>query len=438
MKTENLTQRSYLALVFPFIISTITTPLMGAVDTAVVGRLSDVSYIGGVAVGAVIFSTLYWLFGFLRVSTSGFAAQALGAKDDEMSMFALIRPMVIGLSVGSIFLIFSEPILAGALYLIQPSEVVAVQVGIYFRILIWGAPCMLSYYVLLGWLMGMVKLRAVLFLQVAINLLNIGLCILFVQFFYWGVAGVAAATLIAQIVSVIMAGVFVYRYAKFPWKSLTWSCLIEKEALKRIVSVNGDLMIRTICLLTMTNLFTRAGASFGEEVLAANAVLFQIQYIIAYFFDGFANASSVWAGKAYGSKDQSMYQKIVSLSWQWSFYAAVGLTAVYWYGKVWFIGLFTHFQEVIALCELYAQWMLLFPICASIGLIFYGVFTGITDTIAIRNSTVLALLVYLAAQTFLIPAYGNHGLWVSFLLFTVGRSLFLIPYILRKKVGVNL
>jgi MATE family multidrug resistance protein len=185
----------------------------------------------------------------------------------------------------------------------------------------------------------------------------------------------------------------------------------------------------------MTNMFTRAGASFGTEVLAANAVLFQIQYIIAYFFDGFANASSVWAGKSRGRKDMEMYQKTVSLSWQWSLYAAVGLAGVYWLGKSFFISLFTHLQIVIDLCEIYSRWMVLFPFCASVGLIFYGVFTGITQTAPVRNSMLLALLVYLAAQVVLVPLYGNHGLWISFLLFTAGRSLFLAPYVLCTKGG---
>ena len=434
-KTEKLNQRSYLALGLPFILSTITTPLMGAVDTAVVGHLTDPSYIGGVAVGAVIFSTLYWLFGFLRVSTSGFAAQALGAQDQELALWALVRPLLIAGLISSIFLILQEPILAGALYLIQPSDAVALQVGLYFRILIWGAPCTLGYYVLLGWLMGMVRLKAVLFLQVAINLFNMGLCVLFVHVFHWGVAGVATATLIAQFISLVMAGIFVCHYSNFSWREVTWVGLVDPIALRKIVSVNGDLMVRTICLLTMTNLFIRTGASFGTEILAANAVLFQIQYIMAYFFDGFANASSVWAGKSQGRKDIKMYEATVSLSWQWSLYGAVILAVVYWFGKNFFISLFTHLQVVIELCEVYAYWMIAFPFCASVGLIFYGVFTGMTQIAPIRNSTMIALLVYVVAQTILVPSYGNHGLWLSFLLFTASRSLFLIPYILCRKNG---
>jgi MATE family multidrug resistance protein len=432
-QTEQLTQRAYLALVLPFILSTVTTPLMGAVDTAVVGHLPDPSYIGGVAIGAVIFSTMYWLFGFLRVSTSGFAAQAMGARDDEQLLWALVRPLAMAGVISSIFLILQEPILAGALSLIRPTEEVGAQVSLYFRILIWGAPFMLGYYVLLGWLMGMVRLKAVLFLQIAVNLLNMVLALWFVQVLHWGIAGVASATLIAQIISLVMAAGFVGRYSRFSWQAVTWKELTDRAALRRIVSVNGDLMLRTVCLLAMTNLFTRAGASLGTDVLAANAVLFQIQYIMAYFLDGFANASSVWAGKARGSRDEAMYRTIVSLSWRWSLYAAAGLAGIYWLGQGFFISLFTHLQAVLALCALYSPWMVLFPFCASVGLIFYGVFTGITQTAPIRNSTFLSLLVYLAAQALLVPLYGNHGLWLAFLLFTGGRSLFLAPYVLRTK-----
>ncbi len=428
---NKLTHASYLSLVGPFVFSTITTPLMGAVDTAVVGRLPNASYLGGVAIGAVIFSTLYWLFGFLRVSTSGFAAQAAGALDEEAALWAFLRPLSMAIFIGALFVLLQDFILQGALRLTAPALDVAEQVSVYFRILIWGAPFLLSYYVLLGWLMGMVRMKEVLLLQVVANVLNMALAVLLVQGAGWGVAGAAWATLTAQIMSALAAGVFVWRHSRLRECKICWRNLWDAQALRQMVSVNGDLMLRTICLLAMTNLFTRTGASFGTEMLAANAVLFQIQYIMAYFFDGFANASSVWSGKAKGSGDISAFKKLLCLSGQWSFLAALLLGGLYWRGGEWILPWFTEIPEVIVLSRTYSAWLVLFPFAAAVGLVFYGVFTGASWTGPVRNSTIGALLVFVSAHEVLVPLYGNHGLWGSFLLFTAGRSVFLLPYAVK-------
>lgn len=433
MKDCVLSHKEYLKLVFPFVLATITTPLMGAVDTAVVGRLYDPALLGGVAIGSVIFSTLYWLFGFLRVSTSGFAAQALGAGSDELALWALLRPLVIALGIGALFLVFQTPILDAALGLMQPSVSVTKQITIYYNILIWGAPCLLSYYVLLGWLMGMARLKAVLFVQISINLLNILLAVTFVRVCGWGVAGVASATLIAQIVSVGLTAFFVFYKNSFAWGTVSLAKLLDRQELKKIFSVNADLMLRTICLLTMTNIFTKTGSMLGENVLAANAILFQVQYLMAYIFDGFANASSVFAGKAKGARDSNVLKRTIVLSMQWGIIVSGLVAGVYWMSHVQLLALFTTMPLILNLCYEYYEWLLIFPFCAFAGLIYYGVFTGLSVTAPIRNSTILSLIVFLASNYLLVDRYGNTGLWIAFLLFSAARSVFLIPYLFSDK-----
>jgi MATE family multidrug resistance protein len=422
-----MTYRLYIALVIPFIISTMTTPLLGAVDTALVGHLPNPAFIGGVAVGAIIFNTMYWLFGFLRVSTTGFTAQALNDPDKQRS--ALLRPLAMALVIGVVFIILQGPIFNAAIELIQPEQSVIVYADRYFTVLIWGAPFTLINYVVLGWLMGFAKTRAVILIQVFINLLNIILSIIFVWGFGLEVAGVATATLIAQISSTLMGFVLVKRYLPSSTENLNIRALLSPRAMKQILAVNADLMIRTVCLLAMTNHFIATGASFGTEVLAANAVLFQVQYIMAYAFDGFANASSVFSGKALGERNLPLYRRVLTYTLASSLAVSLLISAIWLAADSQIIALFTNQSEIIALCRQYSVWLTLFPICAALGLLFYGVFSGITYTAPIRNSMILSLLVWFISWFILVPAYGNDGLWAAFLLFSLGRSLFLLPWL---------
>ena len=420
--------REYLKLAVPFTISTITQPLLGAVDTAVIGRLPDPSYIGGVAIGTVIFSTMYWLFGFLRVSTSGFSAQALGSRDEGQSLLALLRPALIALMIGITFLFMQNPIKNIAMEILKPDAGVQVHTLTYFNILIWSAPAVLLNYVFLGWLMGRRLVKASLFLQVFTNLLNIILDLIFVLYLKMEVAGVAYATLIAQLFSFVIG---LYLVGKRIDRSLIKGIskeIFAKKVFKKIMAVNSDLMIRTICLLTVTNMFVAKGAAFGTDILAANAILFQVQYIMAYFFDGFANASSVLTGSAVGEKNRKEYKAILSISNKYTFGLQAMMAAVFYIFKSQILGAFTTLDTVIALGEEYHMWIVIFPFTIGIGLVYYGIFTGASYTKPIRNSMLISLLLFLTAYFVIIPSYDNHGLWLSFILFSLGRSIVLALY----------
>ncbi|AOT69542.1 MATE family efflux transporter [Geosporobacter ferrireducens] len=428
--------KEYLKLAIPFTISTITQPLLGAVDTAVIGRLEDPAYIGGVAVGTVIFSTLYWLFGFLRVSTSGYSAQALGTKDEKDSLFALFRPGIIALIVSAIFLMLQVTIISTAMKLIHPDAAVARQASTYFYILIWGAPFVLLNYVNLGWLMGRKKVKASMFLQIFTNILNIVLDILFVIYFKMGVAGVAYATLIAQATAFAIGFYLVSMNLNLLSVKNYLTQLFDKTAFKKIMGVNTDLMIRTVCLLVVTNMFVAKGAALGTEMLAANAVLFQIHYMIAYFFDGFANASSVFVGTAVGEKNVKLYSEVLKISTKMTFILAVVMSLGIFFFREGIIHIFTVIESVIDLSLAYSLWLVIYPFAVGIGLVYYGLFTGATYTAPVRDSMLLSLAAFLMAYFGIVPLWGNHGLWFSYILFSLGRSIFLAFYItnFKKKV----
>lgn len=431
-----MNHRAYLTLAIPLTISTMTTPLLGAVDTAVVGQLPAPAYIGGVAVGTLIFNTLYWLFGFLRVSTSAFAAQANGASNPDQGVLALCRPFLLAVIVGVLFIILQWSIEHASLLVISPDADVSRFAIEYFRIRIWGAPFTLMNYVILGWLMGMAKIKQALCLQILTNVLNMLLAILFVHVFSFDVQGVATATLIAEISAFVLGVFIVWKASPFEWKIPSIQSLLDTKSMKRMFNVNKDLFIRTICLLIVINMFTAKGASFGTEFLAANAVLFQIHYIMAYLFDGFANASSILVGKSIGSNDKELYKKTLTLSRQWSLITAFVISSLYTIFQEPIIGLFTSLPSVIEISLKYGPWLIVYPFAACFGLVIYGVFTGATEIAPVRNSMIYATILYVIIQLIITPIWHNHGLWLAFVIYTIGRSVFLVMYTpkLNKKL----
>lgn len=427
--------KDYLKLVIPFILSTITTPLLGVVDTALVGHLPNPAFIAGIAIGTVIFNTIYWLFGFLRVSTTGFAAQAL--DDCLLLRSSLIRPLFIAILLGLSFIIFQKLIFGASMHIIKPNQDVQHYADIYFSILIWGAPFVLINYVLVGWLMGISKIKAVLFLQVFINLLNILMAVIFVWWFHWEIKGVAFATLIAQICCTLVGIWFTFHYLPKSKQKTDIRSILSWQSLKGVILVNTNLMIRTICLLIVTNHFISIGSTFNTEVLAANAILFQVHYMMAYLFDGFANASSVFSGRAKGNKNIHLYNQTLRWSLQACIICPIILIAIWLTFDTTIIKLLTNQTNIITLSLQYQYWLIIFPIVASGGLIYYGVFSGISYTTSIRDSMLLALLVWFVAQYIAVPIWGNQGLWLAYNLFSFGRTLFLIIWIKKSRAYIN-
>ncbi|WP_374702733.1 MATE family efflux transporter [Bacillus sp. V5-8f] len=427
--TVSFSHRQYLVLAVPLIISGISTPILGAVDTAVIGRIPDPASIGGVAVGAVIFNTMYWLLGFLRVSTSGFTAQAEGANNQREMVLSFLRPMILAILFGLFFIILQGPILTMALSLIGGSEAVSSFASTYFSIRIWGAPFILLSYVIIGWLIGMGKVRLALATQIWMNVLNIILDLVFVFGLGMGVKGVAYATLIAEVSAVVLGALLLYLTNREKLASIKLSMLLETEPILKMMKVNRDLFLRTVCLLTMTVTFTSIGASMGEVTLAANAILLQIHYIIAYLFGGFANASSILVGRAIGGENLFLYKRALTLSAQWGLASAILLSLIVLIFGDSIIALFTTIPDVKSMSEDFLVWMLVFPIVGFWGLQLEGIFSGATEAKSIRDSIALALIVFLITLWLFVPLYQNHGLWLAFVTFSFSRSFFLSLFV---------
>ena len=430
-----LTNREYLGLTVPFMLSTMTQPLMGAVNTAVMGQLPDPKYIAAVSLGAILFNNLYWLFGFLRVSTTGYAAQAFGAADRELGTLAFFKPLVLALLISLACIVFQKPILEGYLAMIGAAPEVNDLCREYYYILIWGAPLVLGNYVALGWLMGQTRVRASVFMQVSMNVLNMALSIWFVFGLHMDIVGVAFATLLSQLYGGVLSVVLMYYYGEFDYKNLPWGELLDWRTFIGMLKVNVNLMIRTACLLTVNNIIAAVGASFGTVVLAANAVLLQLKDIMSYLIDGMANGAAIFSGRAVGAKSGAGLDAAIRMTFKWLVVLAVILMGVYAAGNEFFIRLFTNIDEVVAMAMTYNAFVLFYPVCAGIGMVLYGVFCGATRTAPVRNMMLLALAVFYLLQWQLVPKIGNSGLWLALLGFMAAQSVILLYYLksLRKE-----
>ncbi|CAH6848973.1 Multidrug resistance protein NorM [Vibrio chagasii] len=428
-----ITHKDYLKIAFPFIISTVTQPLLGAVDTAVIGQLGIAELIGGVAIGTIIMNTMYWLFGFFRVSTTGQSAMALGKGERSELAGSLMRPFVLSGLVGLISILIQPLIWQGAMWVIEPEANVADQAHIYFSILIYGAPFVLLNYTIIGWLMGQAKAKEVLYTQVFGNVLNIVLDAVFVLYFDLGVAGVAYASLIAQITTFAIGMTLVMKTSNISVSEFLQGSKMTKKDLSTIISSNTDLLLRTICILVFFNMMARTGSKLGTDVLAANAILMQVTFIVSYMFDGIANASSVFAGKAVGQKNASVLDRVLRLNFQWTAGFIAALTLLTLIFKDMIVFLFTDIPALVALYQEMAPWLIVFPLVAGFGLTVYGIFTGTGTTRPVRDSSIATLLVFLVVQALAVGAWGNHGLWLAFTLFYLGRIAFLYPFITQVK-----
>jgi len=403
----------------------------------VVGHLPDPSYIGGVAVGSVIFSFLFWGFGFLRMGTTGFTAQAHGAGDAAELRACLLRPLVLALGFGGLVIALQSPVRLLALWAMEASAEVEGHTAVYFDIRVWSAPAVLVNYVVLGWLLGVQRPRAALVLQIFMNGVNIALDLLFVVGFGWDVAGVAWATLIAESAAALAGLALILKSLGRLPDAADWARLRDRARLTALLRVNLDIFLRTLCLLVAFGIFTAEGASFGDVVLAGNAILLQFQAFISHGLDGFAHAAEILAGGAQGAGNRRTFRRAVVVCSIWGLGGALLAALVLLAGGPLLIAAFTSLPEVRLSAETYLWWMVVSPLVSVWSFLLDGVFIGATRTAAMRNAMVLSLAVFLAANWLLLPAFGNHGLWLSLTLFMAARGLTMALYYpaLERSVG---
>lgn len=417
-----LTHSRVLKIAFPIMLANATVPILGLVDTGVVGQLGQAAPIGAVGIGAIILTGIYWMFGFLRMGTTGMVAQALGAKDQREVVALLIRALIIGVGAGLCIIVLQTPLFWGASQISPASGEVEGLARQYMQIRVWSAPATIALYGITGWLIAQERTRAVLVLQLWMNGLNIGLDLWFVLGLGWGVQGVALATFLAEW-SGLALGLWLCRtaFAGQMWRN--WPVVFDKARLKAMAAVNGDIMIRSFLLQAVFVSFLFFGASFGDVTLAANQILVQFLEIIATMLDGFAFAASSLVGQAMGARERGALRRSVLLSSQWGLICVIGLTIAIWLFGATIVDLMTTSNEVRFEARIYLGYVIAAPLLGVAAFMLDGVFIGATRSKDMRNMMVLSFAVYAISIAVLMPIYGNHGLWLALLLSFVARGV---------------
>ena len=416
--------RSILKLAIPNIISNITVPLLGLVDMMLMGHLDSVAYIGAIGLGGTIFSVLYSIFSFMRAGTTGFTAQAYGGNNPQEISYAFYRSIGIALIATVLVLSLQRPIEWIAMQLLNGSPEVLGYTSDYFRVRIWAAPAVLCLYTFNGWYIGMQNTTIPMVIAILINLVNIGLSVLFVNVFHMGVVGVALGTVIAQYTGLLTALVFMlvkYRHYLVPVQR---AILLQADKLKRFFKVNTDFMIRSILLVLTIAFFTNQSAKLGDDILAVNMILMQFFYIFSYFTDGFAYAGEALVGRFTGAHDLTNLKKTIKYLLLWGVGLSVPFTLLYWAFPEAFIGLISDQPGIAEQARPYYIYRILIPVITFAAFLWDGIYIGATAAKEIRNTMIIAsILVFLPAWFILMPLYGNHGLWIAFLLFMVARGV---------------
>ena len=430
---NNLQRKQVLLIAGPIILSNISTPLLGLVDTAVIGNLGDSALIGAIAVGALIFNFLFWGFGFLRMGTTGLVAQARGAQDTAEIKASLYRALLLGLLLGIGLVALQQPLAGMVFALIDGSSAVEDAARTYFQIRIWAAPMSLMYLALLGFLLGQQRTHLILGIQILLNGSNIILDLVFVVGLDWGVAGLAAATLVSEVLATALGTLLVIKEVLKATGSLRLSLarLFQMTALRRMFSVNRDIMIRTLCLIFVFAWFTNQGAAAGDLLLATNAILMQFVTFSAFFLDGYALAGESLVGNAIGGKNPKLLHGTLKAMTQLGFVTALVLSLGFYFSSVLVIDVLTNVEAVRQSTRDYIYWAVLAPIVSLWCYLLDGVFIGATKTQEMRNAMLLSLGGFLLAWYFLMPLYGNHGLWLSLYVFFILRALSLLGYVPR-------
>lgn len=425
--------RQILHIALPSIVSNITVPLLGLVDVTIVGHLGAASYIGAIAVGGLLFNIIYWVFGFLRMGTSGMTSQAFGQRDLPEVMRLLMRAIGVGVMVAVCLIALQEPIRRVAFLLIAPGKEVEGLATTYFRICIWGAPAMLGLYGLTGWYVGMQNSRIPMYVAITQNVVNIIASLSFVYGVGMKVEGVALGTLVAQYAGFFMGLVMWWiqygRLRKYVRREGLW----ERGAMHRFFRVNRDIFLRTLCLVAVTLFFTSAGASQGEIVLAVNALLMQLFTLYSYVMDGFAYAGEALSGRYMGSGNRSAWLDTIRRLFGWGMGMAVLFTQLYALGGHAFLGLLTDNAEVISASDTYFYWALAIPVAGMAAFVWDGVFIGATATRGMLRSMAVAAVVFFIVYFGFRQIWGNHALWLAFLCYLFIRGVVQTLIFVRKR-----
>lgn len=429
--------RNILKLAIPNIITNITVPLLGMVDTAIVGHITASSsgedYIGAIAIGSMIFNIIYWNFGFLRMGTSGFTAQAYGADDKKEQMSILLRACFIALIAALALIVLQKPIgLLTEAFVENKNHALDLALE-YFFIRIWAAPATLGMYALKGWFIGMQDSKTPMWISILINVLNIVFSYVFAIGLSMNIEGVALGTVIAQWGGLVVSvSIWFVKYGSLRIFA-DWKEALQRSKMILFFKVNADIYLRTICLIAVTTYFTVASSSMPYPLLAVNTLLMQLFTLFSYFMDGFAYASESLCGRFKGANDRVNLAKCVKYILLWGAGLSVLFTAIYFFFGSDILSILTNKKDVLAVCEDYKYWTLLIPLCGSVAFLYDGILIGMIETKLMRNAIFVATALFFGLFFGFKNSLGNDALWIAFLTYLLARSV-LMMILSRKKI----
>ena len=428
----NIRDGQILNIALPAIVTNITVPLLGLVDTAIVGHMGAAAYIGAIAVGSMIFNLVYWVFGFLRMGTSGMTAQARGRRDLAEVTRLLVRSVLVSLGVSLALLLLQWPLCEMMLSFIGPTPDVRPLAVTYFYIVVWGAPASLGLFALTGWYIGMQNTRIPMFISIMQNVVNILASLTLVYGFGMKVEGVAMGTVIAQYAGLLAAVGLLLKYYRRLWRNHPVSLASSLQSLMVFFRVNRDIFLRTLFLVAVNLYFTAAGARQGATILAVNTLLMQLYLLFSYVMDGFAFAGEALGGRFWGAQNWEAYRDVVRRLFVWGVGMVVLFTAVYVLGGMPFLRLLTDEPGVVEASRSYVWWAYLIPAAGVAAFVWDGIFIGTTQTRGMLISSFVAAVVFFLCVMLLMPKIENHGLWLSMILYLVVRGLIQTIIYLRK------
>ncbi|MEO1265695.1 MAG: MATE family efflux transporter [Pseudomonadota bacterium] len=419
---RRITHGQVLAIAVPIMLSNATTPLVGYVDAVVIGRLGSEVLLGAVALSSNIFNYIFWLFGFLRMGTTGFTAQAAGAEDGNALAAHLVRALGVAGAIGLALVALQWVIAPLALWAMGASDAINSAARTYFDIRIWSAPAALANFALIGWFIGLGRADTAFWIQLALNIVNIVLAIVLTLGLGLGVAGVALSTLIAEYQAAALGVYLALAECRRRGATVVWAHVLEATGLKAMFAVNRDIMIRTVCLLFAFAFMMSQAARTGDLELAAVALLYAMASITIYLLDGFAFAAETLVGQAVGAKSRSRYRAALRLTTIWAAIAALAMALALYVGGGWMIDLASTNADVRAEARTYLMLAALMPLIGVWCFQLDGIFIGATQSVEMRNMMLLSVAIYVPAILLLQAAFGATGLWLGLFVFFVARA----------------
>jgi len=419
----------------PMILSNISIPLVGITDTVITGHLENPEYIASIAVATTIIGFFIASMNFLRMGTTGITAQYIGAQNLNGLRVILGQTLLVAVLISFLVLLLQSDINKVGLMLIGSNESVAYYASQYFYIRIWGIPATLINFSLIGWFIGLQNASVPLKMVIATNITNIVLSLTFVLVFNMQINGIALASVIAEIIGMLIGFKYIKNeLVKYPGEWL-YKNIFRLSAYKRFIKINTNIFIRTIALIFTFAFITAQGARYGGIILGANALLMNLQNLLAYILDGFAHAAEALVGKAVGKRDNQLFKAAVKICLKWSVYIAIIFALIYALTGKYMISLMTHHQIIRDTAIEYLPWIIISPIVSVWSFLYDGVFVGATRSKDMRNAMLGSLFLVFLPSWYLLQPLGNHGLWLAFTLFMFSRGLSM--HLLYKRINLS-